>query len=240
MPPRLVRIAIFPVKSLEAVEVSEATIAPGAGLVGDREYAIVDAEGKWVTGKRTPLVQRIRGPLDVADRSAAEQKLSRELGMPVHLERDPEKGFPDDTNAPGPTLVSTASLREAASWFGIGDLEEARRRFRANLEIDGVPAFWEDQLIGQWFRVGEVRLFGTNACARCVVPSRDSQTGEQTDPSFQRIFAERRQAALPTWSDPAHFSHYYRLALNTRVGEGEGGKPLRRDDMLELGTMVCP
>lgn len=208
-------------------------MARGAGLAGDREYAMVDEEGKWINGKRTPLVHRIRQAPDLADPQAAEQWLSRQLGMPVRLERDPEKGFPDDTNAPGPTLVSTASLREAASWFGISGLEEARRRFRANLEIDGVPAFWEDQLIGGWFQIGDVRLYATNACARCVVPSRDSRTGEIPEAAFQKIFADRRRASLPMWSDPGQFSHYYRFALNTRVPESEAGKVLRLGDDLQ-------
>ena len=46
---------------------------------------------------------------------------------------------------PGPTLISTASLEEVARWFGF-DLAEARRRFRANLEIGGCEAFWKDTL----------------------------------------------------------------------------------------------
>ena len=54
-----------------------------------------------------------------------------------------ENGFPDDTIASGPTIVSTASLQAVCEWFppspkgfpGIS-LEEARQRFRATLEID--------------------------------------------------------------------------------------------------------
>jgi uncharacterized protein YcbX len=54
-------------------------------------------------------------------------------------------GFPDDRDAAGPTLVATWSLVEVARWFGF-DLAESRRRFRANLEIGGCDAFWEDRL----------------------------------------------------------------------------------------------
>jgi len=53
------------------------------------------------------------------------------------------------------------------------DLDEARKRFRTTLEIDGVPAFWEDQLFGGRrtqcgalpHRRSEFR--GSNPCARC-------------------------------------------------------------------------
>ena len=213
------------------MEVREVTVLPSGALAGDRAYAIVDGEGKWVNGKRTPAVQRVRPPEDLGerirrDRAAVEAWLSAELGLPVRLDHDPEAGFPDDTNAPGPTVIGTASLCEVAGWFGF-DLDEARRRFRANLEVEGVPAFWEDGLIGVRFRIGEVRLHATNACARCVVPSRDSHTGEQADACFQKEFTERRRAALPAWADPARFDHYYRLALNTRV---EAVGVLRVDD----------
>ena len=71
--------------------------------------------------------------------------LSEALGIGVLLEERPDGGFPDDRDAPGPTLISTASLEEVARWFGF-DLAEARRRFRANLEIGGCEAFWKDTL----------------------------------------------------------------------------------------------
>ena len=59
-----------------------------------------------------------------------------------------------------------------------------RMRFRANLEIGEVPAFWEDRLYGESgttvrFTVGAVCLEGTNPCQRCVVPTRDPLTGTE-------------------------------------------------------------
>ncbi|MBK6772560.1 MAG: hypothetical protein IPG78_10635 [Ignavibacteria bacterium] len=63
------------------------------------------------------------------------------------------------------------------------DLEEARKRFRATVEIDGVPAFWEDHLFSNEgkrieFKIGDVTLFGISPRARCVVPTRNPETGE--------------------------------------------------------------
>ncbi|MFM7034640.1 MAG: hypothetical protein ACKOYJ_05525, partial [Planctomycetia bacterium] len=71
--------------------------------------------------------------------------LSEALGIKVLIEERLDGGFPDDREATGPTLIATESLEEVARWFGF-DLAEARRRFRANLEIGGCDAFWEDTL----------------------------------------------------------------------------------------------
>lgn len=230
MEPRLARLVIYPCKSLDGVGVEQATVLRGAGLAGDREYCLVDEQGRWVNGKRTPRVHQIRlppGPLD-------EEWLSAQLGMTVRLQRDTAGGFPDDDNATGPTLVSTASLREVGSWFGLDDLDEVRRRFRSNLEIDGVPAFWEDQLAGRSFLLGDVVIDGVNPCARCVVPSRDPLTGEVPEPDFARLFAQHRERTLPAWSDRRFFDHFYRLALNTRVPESEAGKVVRVGDRVTV------
>ncbi|MBT3210868.1 MAG: hypothetical protein HOK57_02435 [Planctomycetaceae bacterium] len=72
-----------------------------------------------------PLIPGSEGPCEW---------LSDALGKHVFLEERLEGGFPDDLDAPGPTLISTETLNEVARWFGWGD-EEVRRRFRMNLEL---------------------------------------------------------------------------------------------------------
>ena len=52
----------------------------------------------------------------------------------VFLQERLDGGFPDDRDAAGPTVISTESLVEVASWFGLS-LDEARNRFRMNLEL---------------------------------------------------------------------------------------------------------
>jgi uncharacterized protein YcbX len=110
-------------------------------------------------------------------------------------------------------------------------LAEARRRFRTTLEIEGVPAFWEDQLFAESessvvrFKIGDVGFEGSNPCARCPVPSRDSHTGA-ADGVFQKRFSELRRAQLPRWAPADRFDHFYRLATNTRVPSTEQGKLL--------------
>lgn len=151
-------------------------------------------------------------------------------------------GFPDDADANGPTIISTGTLQTVCDWFadaGI-DLAEARRRFRTTLEIDGAPSFWEDCLFGSpktyapRFRVGEVEFEGSNPCARCNVPPRDSYTAAN-NAGFQKRVTELRRESLPSWATRERFDHFYRLAVNTRVALSQAGKSLRVGDPLVLG-----
>ncbi|MEO1069043.1 MAG: MOSC domain-containing protein, partial [Cyanobacteria bacterium J06638_6] len=104
-------------------------------------------------------------------------------------------------------------------------------------EIDGVPAFWEDQLFGPdsapvRFAIGDVVLEGINPCQRCIVPTRDALTGAATD-RFQKTFAQQRVTTLPAWTHPSRFNHFYRLAVNTNI-PNQGGKFLRVGDNVSL------
>jgi uncharacterized protein YcbX len=244
--PELSRILIYPIKSFDAVEVDQAHVLPSGALKHDRQFALVDAHGKWINGKRAPQIHRLRSAIDVAarqirlstngttrefqidtDRAALEEWLSGFFGMPVRIQENETAGFPDDSQAPGPTVISTATLAEVAAWFAGLALDDVRRRFRANLEIDEVEAFWEDRLYsdeGQVvrFQIGEILLEGTNPCQRCVVPTRSPETGERYD-DFTTIFEQQRYATLPYWATRSRFDHFYRLAVNTRPVAGHSG-----------------
>jgi uncharacterized protein YcbX len=228
------------------------------GLVRDRAFALVDPAGGYVNGKREPRIHRIRARYDDAltvatlfdaasgaqctfelDSDVAELGpwFTRVLGRPVAVRSDADGGFPDDELAPGPTVVSTATLETVASWFPGLDADAMRRRLRTNIEVGGVPAFWEDHLFGApgacAIRIGSVVLEGTNPCARCVVPSRDPESGEERK-AFAKRVAERRAATLPPWSNRARFDHYYRLAVNTRPAPGNVGRTIRVGDEVAL------
>ena len=258
--PRLANIRLHPIKSLDPVCVSEARIGPGGGLEHDRAWALYSADGQWVNGKRTAAIHFIRAAfapdfksvtLSLAgDRrkiptrsfpfpsgaAAASEWFSQYFEQPITVRYSPE-GFPDDTIANGPTIISTATLEAVCSLFPGMTVEDARLRFRTTLEIDGVPAFWEDQLYGEEersvvrFRIGEVHFEGSNPCARCPVPPRDPCTGEIT-PDFQKRLSDFRRANLPSWAPESRFDHYYRLATNTRVASVESAKTLRVGDAL--------
>jgi uncharacterized protein len=161
------------------------------------------------------------------------------FGFPVQLQENLVTGFPDDTESPGPTIISTATLREISSWFSGITVDEMRRRLRVNIEIDGnIPPFWEDRLFSMTgnfvsFTLGNVNFLGINPCQRCVVPIRDSLTGESYK-DFQKIFVMKRQETLPMWVNISRFNHFYRLSINTRLPLSEAGKTLQVGDKLIL------
>ncbi len=260
--PRLAVIRLYPIKSLDPITVPKSIIGPAGGLAYDRAWALHSVDGKWVNAKRTPVVHLIRAKYS-ADLTAVTLSVpndrrnipSRTFAFPNAYEDAAEwfsvffdqqilvrysaEGFPDDPVANGPTIISTATLQTICEWFPGITLDESRLRFRTSLEIDGVPAFWEDLLFPEnprnviRFRIGTVNFEGSNPCARCPVPARDPFTGLTND-GFQKLFTQLRQASLPVWSPREPFDHFYRLATNTRVPSTESNKLLRQGDPLVL------
>ncbi len=201
--PHLSGITIYPVKSLDGMSLSEATVSPSGALMHDRRWRLVDAEGSVANAKKNARFHGIRATFGIEgiensqiessdtgnfvtlsidknlsgensslreetfpllpNREGPCEWLSEALSTDVLLQERFDGGFPDDRDAAGPTLISNESLREVARWFG-WTIEEARRRFRMNLEVavernEGVGAdstdaastmlrgaFWEDSL----------------------------------------------------------------------------------------------
>ncbi len=256
---------VFPFKSLAPAEVGSVRVLESGALQHDREYAFFDARASYVNGKRDERIHALDVTYDrelttarftsrpsgetfafaFGDEPADfERWLERHFERQISVRRDAHAGFPDDMRASGPTIVSTATLATVAGWFPELDTASVRDRLRANIEIDGVPAFWEDRLFGDAgdrpeFRIGTVTIGGSNPCARCVVPSRDARTGVPTN-AFAKTIAERRAATLPPWANRARFDHYYRLAVNTNIAAAEAGKTISVFDTLEVDEPVEP
>jgi hypothetical protein len=257
--PTLARVFVYPVKSLDAHRLERATVREAGGLSFDREFAVFDADGEYVNGKREPRVHRLRSTFDperetlvlrehgtdearefsLDDRTDLEAWLADYFGYEVTVRRDARGGFPDDTHAAGPTVVSTGTLDAVASWFGLPS-EDVRRRLRPNLVVRA-PAFWEDRLYSAHsrdrvvpFEVGGTTFEGVNPCQRCAVPTRDPDTGEGT-PGFRERFVEKRRETLPDWAGDAWHDHHFRLMVNTRVPRGTVGSEVTVGDPVRIG-----
>lgn len=256
--PHVAKLFIYPVKSLDGVERDRFTLLESGALQGDRTWAIFDLDGNFVNGKRQPKIHALRSKFDLATNTltlqtqGSEQKtefnlteepeavcdwLESYFGFPVTVKHNLQMGFPDDTVSPGATIVSTATLEAIASWYPELTTADIRRRFRANIELAGVPAFWEDRLFTApeqtvKFKVGDVEFMGVNPCQRCVVVTRDPKTGAPC-PKFQKMFIEQRKKTLPEWTERSRFNHYFRLAVNTRLSPSEAGK------VIEVGDSVA-
>lgn len=237
------RITIFPIKSLDGVSVSSSVVLDSGALEFDRELALCDRDGTWVNGKRDPRIHLIRAEYDLeigsvrlqspasfpdwhkfelrGERKEMEEWFSDYLEMHVVVQENRLSGFPDDTHALGPTIISTGTLSELDRWFGFDDLEETRRRLRTNIELDVLIPFWEDRLFGSQqdppeFRIGEAGFLGSGPCKRCVVPTRNSLTGESAA-RFAETLSSRRKETLPPWATLDRFgSFFYRVAVNTQ------------------------
>jgi len=236
-------LRLHPIKGLPPADVTEARVLPSGALAFDRRWALVDGGGRYVNGKNYSGIHSLQAAYDLStgevtiggqtyslhrDGAAIAARCGEILGTSCTWSENADAGFPDDTDSPGPTFVTEASVAVVARGFGF-DMEAARRRFRANIEISGTDAFWEDYLYGRSVSVGGVRIEAVNPCARCVVPSRDAVTGDVTA-AFQKRFADLRRAQFPAGASTALFNHYYRFTVNTRIAASEADKTIRIGD----------
>ncbi|MDS0283438.1 MOSC domain-containing protein [Haloarcula onubensis] len=251
------RLTVYPVKGLDRLDVDRSRVLPGGTLEHDREFALLDADGERVNAKQSgrfhalstaydpeTVTLRVASPerrefaLDTeSSRAEAAAWLADALGLDgdLRLDHSPDLGHVDRQSM-GPSVVSTATLETVADWFEGVTVDGARRRLRANIEVGGVPAFWEDRFVGAdapAFRAGDVRIEGVTPCGRCVVPSRDPDSGEPT-PEFRERFVRRRRETFPDWADPEAFDHFYTMMLIARVPEADRGATISVGDDVEI------
>lgn len=247
------QLTVFPVKGLDGTPIDTAKVLPGGTLEFDREFAFFDENGNVLNGKRTASVHQLGidfepGTYELTVETPAGEQRSFDLeseseriegwfseffDRDLELRRDHSLGYVDRRGM-GPSLISTATLETVASWFDEMTVDGARRRLRANLEISGVPPFWEDRFVGDdapTFDVGDITFEGVTPCGRCVVPQRDPDTGEPL-PEFQERFVRKREETFPQWGDPEAFDHLYTLMIITRVPESN------REQTLDVGERV--
>ncbi|ORU90695.1 MAG: hypothetical protein A6F71_06990 [Cycloclasticus sp. symbiont of Poecilosclerida sp. M] len=256
--PTLSRITVYPIKSLSGVGVESVRITLAGSLENDRRWAMVDAKGHVVSGKRNQQVFKLNAAFNLQDESVCftneqgksedfslqnprllESFLSEQLDKKLYLKENKQQGFPDDIDANGPTLISQASLEEVVSWYKDLSIDDIRARFRINLEVDDAPAFWEDQLYkvnnkNLTLCVGDVEINPSNPCARCSVPIKEPGSGKPYN-NFFETFIQKREQSAPSWHDPACFDHWYRLSANTRVNTQQAKKTLSLGDSVRVG-----
>ena len=106
------------------------------------------------------------------------EALSEHARTPLRLVRTelPGEGI-DRGRRAGATLVSTGSLRALAEAAGTDAVDA--RRFRMLLTLDGLEAHGEDAWIGRHVRAGGAVIRVEGNVGRCVVTSRDPDTGER-------------------------------------------------------------
>ena len=117
------------------------------------------------------------------------EALSEQLGRPLRLFA-PEVGV-DRGRRGAVSLISQGSLRRLAREAGEDTLDP--RRFRMLIEIDGLDPHAEDAWVGRRVRVGDALLTIHGHVGRCLITSRDPESGQVTLPTLDLLGSYRRE-----------------------------------------------
>lgn len=185
---RVVGLRTFPVKSMDGERVAEAQVL-SSGLQHDRAWAVVDGEGRVVTGKRAPWLRGVRAAVSQAPDDGpalvlpdgdgqplrgteADTALSRVVGEPVRVQ--PASGAGIGFNEVAAVhLVSRQSVDAATERAsgGVGgadaacDVEEPR----ANVVVDlGEGQELETSWVGREVQLGEALLRVSQTPKNCL------------------------------------------------------------------------
>jgi len=102
------------------------------------------------------------------------EALSEHAGRPLRLVRAEEQGAGID-RIHVVSLISDGSLRALARRTGVEHVDG--RRFRMTIELAGGEEHAEDEWIGGELEVGDARIHVTGPVGRCVVTTRDPDSG---------------------------------------------------------------
>jgi len=194
----------YPVKSMTGERLDSCRIE-STGLEADRRWALVDGTanraGKLFTATEDKQLMTYRarlqgGRVEVVTPEGDARQLDGELvaaiaqatRRPLTL-RDIAGANFDDSPV---LIVNMASVAAFALEAGVA---VDRRRFRANLYVDGFEPEEEARWIGRRLRVGSAELEVVKPCERCVVITHDPDTTE-TSPALLRVLTKTSDANM--------------------------------------------
>ena len=188
-----------------------ALVFPG----GERVDAVVELGDEVVTRLYGYLVpsRKVHGPWEDA--------ISRFLGRDLEL-LWADDGAVDRTARGGTvSLVSRASLERLRTEAGVDEPVDGRR-FRMLFEIDGVDAHEEDDWLGAQVRIGEATVVLNGDIGRCIVTSRDPDTGDVDLPTLDALARYRREGR----TEELPFGVYGAVVVPGPVRVGDIASPL--------------
>jgi uncharacterized protein len=115
--------------------------------------------------------------------------LSSYVGQPLRLVA-PEIGV-DRGRQGAVSVISQASMRRLAEAASVESVDA--RRFRMLIEIDGVDPHEEDGWVRRRVAIGPALVAMHGHVGRCLVTSRDAETGEVNLPTLDLLGSYRRQ-----------------------------------------------
>ncbi|MGA2320535.1 MAG: MOSC N-terminal beta barrel domain-containing protein [Solirubrobacteraceae bacterium] len=114
------------------------------------------------------------------------------------------------------SMISRASLSSLAQ--EAGELDVDARRFRMSIEIDGADPFEEDHWLGRELLVGAARVVLRGHVGRCIVTSRNPETGEIDLPTLDHLRSLRAGART---SEPLALGVYGSVLQPRAVSVGD-------------------
>lgn len=162
---------------------------------------------------RPARAHALRGPFS--------QALSEHVGRPVRIVGGADRLGVDRGHAGAVSIVSRASLDALAHIAGTDELDA--RRFRMLIEIDGVgEAHEEDTWVGRKLRVGRAVVRVRGHVGRCIVTTRDPETGDSDLPTLDLLRSYR--GGMDT-SEPLAFGVYGEVLEPGRAAIGDPVTP---------------
>ncbi len=145
------------------------------------------------------------------------EALSAHAGRPLRLVA-PDGGWigVDRGRAGAVTLVSRASLARLGREAGGAEIDA--RRFRMLIELDGPDAHAEDAWVERRLGVGEAVIGVRGHVGRCLVTTRDPDSGEVDLPVLDLLRSYRGEVAT---SEPLAFGVYGEVLEPGRVRRGD-------------------
>jgi len=150
------------------LELPDGRVVEGEIRLGDEvdvRFFSMQRKGRLVEGPWSEVFSEVAGrPLRLVERSSAGGGVDRGKGGAV-------------------SLISRASLARLAEAGGVESVDA--RRFRMLVEIDGVEAHAEDGWVGDGpVRIGEAVVAFAGHVGRCLITSRDPDTGKVDLPTL--------------------------------------------------------
>ncbi|NUB90184.1 MOSC N-terminal beta barrel domain-containing protein [Haloterrigena sp. SYSU A121-1] len=110
---RLERLRVYPIKGLDGIELETAELLEGGTLASDREFALFDADGEVLNGKRTDRVHDLRTDFDPGVATESQRSGGGEAAETAVLEVE----APDGERIQFDLETETGRDR-AEEWFG--------------------------------------------------------------------------------------------------------------------------
>jgi uncharacterized protein YcbX len=209
--PTLREIRRYPVKAMggEAVECVEVETR---GVVGDRRYAVVDADGKLATGKHSRRFRRRDEVFEFASRTnpagilvtgrggewsvpsdELDRALSEAMGDEVRVLPETSTPYFDAGHV---SLVGSASLEWCREHL---DVDADRRRIRPNLVVQTDEPFVEESWAGV-IEIGQARLTPVERIERCRMID-IAQEGLPREGRWLKSLTDAREMCLGIYLD---------------------------------------